>query len=115
MAWDPPPLPQTQPDWLTFQVWWQQVIEDIREQFGVLQGAIDAVAAAQSAADAANAAALTANDAAADAAAAATDAATAAAGANTAIAQIEAGEYDLEAITIGGQRFINDAGTLVLE
>lgn len=53
MAWSPPPLSMEQPDWLTFQVWWQQVIEDIQEQISGLEAALAAVAAAQAAAAAA--------------------------------------------------------------
>lgn len=55
MAWSPPPLPQTQPDWLTFQVWWQQVIEDIAEQFTGLENTIADIQAAMDAAQAAQA------------------------------------------------------------
>lgn len=43
------------------------------------------------------------------------DAAAAVATATDQLEDIAAGTLDLDAITVGGQRFINDAGTLVLE
>lgn len=39
----------------------------------------------------------------------------AAAAANDAIEDLEAGTLDLDAVSVGGQRFINDGGTLVVE
>jgi hypothetical protein len=49
MAFDPPTLPPTQPEWSQFQIWWQQVIESISGEFGALQTALDALAAANAA------------------------------------------------------------------
>lgn len=63
MAFDPPTLPPTQPEWSQFQIWWQQVIESVSGEFGALQTALDALAAAnaaQSTADTANTTATTA-------------------------------------------------------
>lgn len=62
----------------------------------------------EAAAEAAQAAAAT-------AAAAAVTAQTAANTANDVIADIEDGVLDLDAVKVGGQRFINSAGTLVPE
>ncbi len=114
---------------IAFQVYWQQFCEgleqaltDIEAVNEAQQSAIEAIQAAQAAADAANDAAAVANTAAVDAQAAAVgaqvaadDAAGAAVSANAAIAEIEAGDFDIAAITVGGQRFINDGGTLALE
>jgi hypothetical protein len=43
------------------------------------------------------------------------DAAAAVASATAALEDIELGVLDLDAITVGGLRFINDGGTLVVE
>lgn len=105
-----------------FQRWWQSVVEAIEKavadiiavnesQSGLidqLEAAVAAIEAAQAAADLANAAALAAQTAAADATTAASDA-------NTAIAEIEAGNFDLAAVTVDGVRFINDGGVLTPE
>lgn len=81
MALNLPRLPQTEPTYAQWQVWWQQVAEAIELQesrqddaFAALEAAVAAIAAAQAAADAAQVAAD-----AADTAAAAADAAASAA------------------------------------
>jgi hypothetical protein len=61
-----PRLPQTEPTYPQWQVWWDEVASAVETAYDTLQDAIDAVAAAQAAADAANAAAATANAVAAD-------------------------------------------------
>jgi hypothetical protein len=65
------------------------------------QALLDAIVAAQTAA--------------ADAQAAANTAITAADSATTTLSQIESGTFDVDAVTIGGTRFINSGGTLVAE
>jgi hypothetical protein len=58
VSFDPPPLPPVQPQWGAFQVWWQQVLTQLKSELGGLQTAIDALAAAsaaQATADAAEA------------------------------------------------------------
>jgi Flp pilus assembly protein TadG len=62
MSFDPPPLPPIQPPWGSFQVWWQQVLGQLKNELGGLETAIDALNAAnaaQAAADAAEATATT--------------------------------------------------------
>jgi hypothetical protein len=53
MSFDPPPLPPIQPPWGSFQVWWQQVLGQLRGELGGLETAIDALSAANAAAAAA--------------------------------------------------------------
>jgi hypothetical protein len=74
MALNLPRLPQTEPTYPQWQVWWQQVAEAIETQIIGLEDAIAAIAAAQAAADSANAAAASANAAAGVAQTAADDA-----------------------------------------
>jgi hypothetical protein len=62
-----PRLPQTEPNWTQWQVWWDEVATAVETSFTGLEDTVAAIAAAQAAADAANAAAAAA-DAAADAA-----------------------------------------------
>lgn len=104
MAFDPPPLPQTQPSWPQMQVWWQQVLEALKTQLVSLEDAIEAVAAAQSAADAAQAAADTATSAAASATTAATSAQ------STANAITEATSLG-DSFPVGATISASDAGT----
>lgn len=73
-----PRLPQTEPTYAQWQIWWQQVAEAIElqeqrqdEAFEALEAAVAAITAAQAAADAANAAAAAAQTAADDVQAAA--------------------------------------------
>jgi hypothetical protein len=68
MAFDLPLLPQFEPTWPQMQVWWQQVVEALKEQetaqdelIQALADAVAAIQAAQDAADAANAAAAAAD------------------------------------------------------
>lgn len=64
MSFDPPPLPPVQPPWPSFQVWWQQVLGQLKGTLDAQQTALDALAAAvaaQTTADAAQAAADTVN------------------------------------------------------
>lgn len=90
----------------------QTAIVQVNEQ---QQESIEAIEAAQAAADAANAAAAAADAAAATAQAEASSAAAAASQANSLIEDIEAGELDLSAVKVSGQRFINNGGVLEAE
>jgi hypothetical protein len=73
MALELPRLPQTQPNYQQWQVWWEEVAEAVEDAFNALEDTVNAIAAAQAAADAANAAAATAQAAADDANAVAAD------------------------------------------
>jgi hypothetical protein len=67
VSFDPPPLPPGQPQWGSFQVWWQQVLAQLKSELGALEtavAALTAASAAQAAADAAEADAATAQSAA---------------------------------------------------
>jgi predicted secreted Zn-dependent protease len=110
-----PRLPAVPPSHAELQIWWQQIAEQIEAQeerqdelIGALETAVAAIQAAQEAANVANAAAETAN-------AAAAAAQTAASGANDAIEQIEAGNFDLAAVTVDGVRFVRSGTDLVVE
>lgn len=63
MSFDPPPLPPIQPQWGQFQVWWQQVLGQLKTTLDAMQTALDALTAAQAAQAAADAAQTTANSA----------------------------------------------------
>ena len=106
----------------TFHRWWLAVTQALKESFNRLETIVLDIQAAQQAAADAQAAAVVAQSAAdtaaAEAAAAATEAQAAAASAttaNSAITQIQEGTLEIEAIKIGGQRFINSGGSLVAE
>lgn len=81
-----PRLQPTQPDWGSFQIWWQQVVIAIEAQETAQDSAIAAIAAAQAAATAAAAAAAVAQTAANTAQTAATSAQSSATTANNAVA-----------------------------
>jgi hypothetical protein len=50
MAFDPPPLPPTQPSWSLFQIWWQQVLTGLKSELGALAAAQAAQEASEAAA-----------------------------------------------------------------
>lgn len=107
MAFDPPTLPPSQPNWNTFQIWWQQVLEALRSEFGGLEAAI----AAQDAADAAQLAADDAAASAATATTAATTAGTAAAAAQTTADDITEADALNKSWVTGATITATDAGT----
>ena len=82
---------------------------------GTADNAVDAAGGAQGTADAALALAGDAQATATGAQSTAAAAGEAAGDANEAIAQIGAGDFPVEAITIGGQRFVNNGGVLEVE
>lgn len=53
MAFDLPRLPPTQPDWSTFQLWWQQVVDKVEAQETAQDTLLAQIVAAQNAAAAA--------------------------------------------------------------
>jgi hypothetical protein len=67
MALNLPRLPQTEPTYSQWQVWWEEVAEAVETAFNNLEDTVTAIAAAQAAADAANIAAAAADAAAANA------------------------------------------------
>lgn len=97
------------------QVFWQRTVEAIEKAFedvqAVNQQQSDTIAAIQ----AAQAAIAAANQAVTVAQAAADTANTAAGAANEAVAGLSSGDFDLSAVMIGGQRFVNNNGTLQVE
>lgn len=60
MTFKLPTLPPTQPEWLQFQIWWQQVVDAIEAQENSQNDLLTQIIAAQAAADTAAAAAATA-------------------------------------------------------
>jgi len=97
---------------MAFQVWLQKVRKADEDRDAAQDAIIAELAAAVEAIEAAQAAAVAANEAAEVAQTAAETATTAADAANAAIENLEAGTFDLEAVTVGGQRFINNGGVL---
>lgn len=84
-----------------FLRWLNGTVLNVRSVLGELVNFAETIQQAQAAAETANNAAELAFEAAADA--------------GLAIAQIEEGTLELEAVKIGGQRFVNSGGTLVPE
>lgn len=103
MSFRLPRLPQTEPTYQQWQIWWQQVVEAIEAQEGgqdeliqALADAVAAIAAAQAAADAANTAAVAAG--------------VAAAAADTAASAAQTTANDITSSSALGSSYVDDAG-----
>lgn len=90
-----------------FQRFWQKHCEAIETAFRNFQGQLDAINAAYNAAAQANTAASNANNAVATVTATVADA-------QDTLDQIQTGDLNLPSITIGGSKFVNNAGDLVV-